>query len=155
LTASSIILYHLFSYSFNFDQTLAMNKFVAMLEDDSDDRYLTSETLAELNIDVPIHYYSSSQDLLASLSNDPKPSLILLDYNSIPENAKEVLKKIRQDSGLSEIPVVVLSDTDLPAYKNQCYALGASSFIKKPDNLEETQKKIGTFFKYWFEVAEV
>jgi response regulator RpfG family c-di-GMP phosphodiesterase len=132
-----------------------MNKFVAMLEDDSDDRYLTGETLSELNIDIPIQYFSSSHDLLKFLSNNPKPSLILLDYNSIPENAKGVLQKIKQDPNLSEIPVVVLSDNDHPSYKNECYALGASSFIKKPDNLTETRKKIGTFFKYWFEVAEV
>jgi hypothetical protein len=32
---------------------------------------------------------------------------------------------------------------------------GAASFIKKPDTHQQTQQKIGTFFKYWFEVAEV
>jgi CheY-like chemotaxis protein len=132
-----------------------MNKFVAMLEDDSDDRYLTGETLAELHIDVPVKYFSSSGELLQFLANNPKPSLILLDYNSTPENAKQVLAKIKADRNLNEIPVVILSDNDLPAYKNECYALGASSFIKKPDTIEKTREKIATFFKYWLEVAEV
>ena len=132
-----------------------MNKLVVMLEDDSDDRYLTSETLAELNIDVPVKFFSSSNELLEFLKNNTKPSLILLDYNSTPENAKQVLQRIKSDNNLKEIPVVVLSDNDLPAYKKECYALGASSFIKKPDNVKETQEKIATFFKYWFEVAEV
>ena len=132
-----------------------MNKFVVMLEDDSDDRYLTSETLSELNIDIHIQYFSSSNELLAFLSEGVKPSLILVDYNSTPENGKQVLQRIRQDPNLSEIPVVILSENCLSSNRNECYALGANSFIRKPDNITETQKKIATFFKYWFEVAEV
>ena len=131
-----------------------MNKFVVMLEDDSDDRYLTTETLSELRIDIPVKYFSSSRELMRFLYGNAKPSLILLDYNSTPENAKQLLARIKMDSNLNEIPVVILSDNDLAAYKNECYALGASSFIKKPDNIKETQDKIATFFKYWFEVAE-
>ena len=132
-----------------------MSKFIAMLEDDSDDRYLTSDTLSELKIDVPVKYFSSSTELIRSLQTDARPALILLDYNSTPDNAREVLAKIKADETLKEIPVVVLSDNDWDSYKKQCYASGASSFIKKPDTIEKTREKIATFFKYWFEVAEL
>lgn len=126
-----------------------------MLEDDRDDRYLTSEILSELNIGIPVQFFSTSSDLMEYLLHNPKPSLILLDYNSTPENAKQVLQKIKADAGFNSIPVVVLSDNDHDVYKNECYALGASSFIKKPGNIKDTQDKIATFFKYWIEVAEV
>lgn len=132
-----------------------MEKYVLMLEDDSDDRSLVKETLSELNMDVTIKYFSSSTDLFKFLSSGEKPALILLDYNATPDNGIDVLKKLKSNKEFSQIPAVILSDNDMPHYRNECYANGASSFIKKPDTLEATHQKIGTFFKYWFEVAEV
>jgi len=128
---------------------------VFMLEDDKDDRYLTNEMIGELGIEMELKYFSSSTALLDRLHSGERPSLILLDYNASPENGPDVLKKIKNDSSLNDIPVVILSDSDHPKFRKKCYALGASSYIRKPDSLAETKEKIGTFFRYWFEVAEV
>jgi CheY-like chemotaxis protein len=132
-----------------------MNKLVVMLEDDSDDRYLTGEILAELGIDVPVRFFSKSNELLDFLSGPEKPSLILLDYNAAPDNGITVLQKLKSDPATKEIPVVILSDNDLQPYRSESYRNGASSFIKKPASMEQTRQKIGTFFRYWFDVAEV
>ena len=132
-----------------------MDKYVLMLEDDSDDQSLVRETLSELKMDIQIKYFSSSTDLFAFLSSAEKPSLILLDYNTTPDNGIDVLKKLKSNKEFSKIPTVILSDNDMPLYRNECYANGASSFIKKPDTLEATHQKIGTFFKYWFEVVDL
>jgi CheY-like chemotaxis protein len=132
-----------------------MHKSVWIVEDDSDDRYLTQEILSELGIHVPVKFLSSSDEVFQSLSSSEPPSLILIDYNLTPDNGLEVLKKLKSDDSFKKIPVVILSDSDHPKYKEECYRHGASSFIKKPDSLDGTQQKIGTFFKYWMEVAEV
>ena len=84
-----------------------------------------------------------------------KPSLLLIDYNSVPENGLEVLKKIKSLPIMSSVPIVILSDTSTETYRNECYAHGASSFIKKPQTVTGTAKKIETFFKYWLDVAEL
>jgi CheY-like chemotaxis protein len=63
------------------------------------------------------------------------------------------LRRIKKTN--QNIPVVILSDSDLPQYRNECYANGANTFIKKPGTLAETKDKIGAFFKYWLDVAEV
>src|SRR5215211_2538646 len=123
-----------------------MNKYVLMLEDDTDDRYLTKEILSELEIDIPVKFFSNSNEVFDFLSVSEKPSLVLVDYNSVPDNGIEVLKKLKSDDLFKEIPVVVLSDNDHPRYKKECYTHGASSFIKKPDTLEATKQKIGSFF---------
>lgn len=132
-----------------------MQKYVLMLEKDSDDRYITSETLSHLNIDIPIKYFSNSTEFFDFLSSAEKPALILSDYNSHPDNGLEVLKKLKAIPNLSDIPIVILSDSPHPRYKNECYQHGASSFIRKPDNIEATNKKIAAFFHYWFHVVEV
>ena len=132
-----------------------MRKLILMLEDDSDDRYITESAVADLGLDVEIEFFSNSNKFLNSLSAMDKPSLLLIDYNSVPENGLEVLKNIKSLPIMSSVPIVILSDTSTETYRNECYAHGASSFIKKPQTVTGTAKKIETFFKYWLDVAEV
>lgn len=127
-----------------------------MLEDDSDDRYITEQAIEELGLDVDIEFYSDSIQFLHFLAGTSLyPSLILIDYNSTPENGLAVLKKIKALTPLNKLPVIILSDSNTEKYKAECYAHGASSFIQKPQTVEATANKIETFFKYWFTVAEV
>ncbi|RYZ27101.1 MAG: response regulator, partial [Chitinophagaceae bacterium] len=114
---------------------------IAMLEDDSDDRYLTEEVLAELDFNLQIIFFSSSIDLLAGI-NSLLPDLILVDYNSTPQNGMEVLRILKANNNLSAVPVVILSDDKLAKYKADCYRLGANGFVIKPTSLAETKKKI-------------
>ena len=132
-----------------------MTRFVLMLEEDSDDRYITQETLSKLSIDIPIQFFSDSKTFFDFLSVNDKPSLILVDYNSTPDDGISVLKILKSNLDHNDIPVIILSDSSHPRYKNECYRLGASSFIKKPDTIEATNKKIEAFFKYWFDVVEI
>ena len=126
-----------------------------MLEGDSDDRYITEQTLSELDINIPVKFISNSTEFFKFLSPSNKPVLILIDYNSAPDNGMEVLKKLKSDNAYNDIPVVILSDSDHPRYKNECYQNGASSFIKKPATAVATNKKIASFFNYWLTVVEV
>ena len=132
-----------------------MDRFVLMLEGDGDDRYITEQTLSELNLNIPIKFLSNSTEFFDFLSLSNKPVLILIDYNSTPDNGIEVLKKLKSNTTYNDIPVVILSDSDHPKYKNECYKNGASSFIKKPDTSDATNKKIASFFNYWLNVVEV
>lgn len=131
-------------------------KLILMLEDDSDDRYITEQAIEELGLDVDIEFFSDSNQFLHFLAGTSLyPSLLLIDYNSTPENGLAVLKKIKALTPLNKLPVIILSDSNTEKYKAECYAHGASSFIQKPQTVEATANKIETFFKYWFTVAEV
>ena len=65
------------------------------------------------------------------------------------------LLALKSSKPINTIPIVILSDSISEKYRNECYAYGASSFIRKPQTVEDTAKKIETFFKYWLNVAEV
>ena len=130
-------------------------KLVYMLEDDSDDRYITTSTIEELGIPIDIKFFSKSNQFLEFLSTAKKSSLILVDYNSNPDNGLAVLKKIKEMDVHKGTPLIILSDSSVSKYKYECYALGASSFIQKPSKLKKTKEVIQLFFTYWIKIAEV
>ncbi len=126
-----------------------------MLEKDPDDRFITETTLAELGHRVNLKYFSYSYELLEALKTASKPALILLDYNSIPENGITILHRLKGNDTHKSIPVVVLGDTSSSKHISECYGAGASAFIQKPATIELTNQKIDLFFKYWLKVVEI
>jgi CheY-like chemotaxis protein len=132
-----------------------MDKFIIMLEDDNDDRYLTEEVLSSEGIHMSVHFFTNSNEMLEALTAPRKPALVLVDSNSYPDNGISVLRKMKENVSLRDIPVVILSDNNFDHYRSECYSAGAASYIQKPNKMDLTNKKIKTFFKYWFEVAEL
>lgn len=130
-------------------------KVVYMLEDDSDDRYITESMIEELRLPIQIKYFISSDQFLEFLSSAEKAFLILINYNSKPDNAEKLLKKIKDHANHRGTPVIVLSDSVVAKYKEECYALGASSFIQKPSKMNRTKEMIDVFFSYWLTISGV
>jgi two-component system response regulator len=128
---------------------------VLLLEDDPDDRFITESVLAELKYQPDITFVTHSDELFAALKNTKLPHLILVDFNSRPENGLTVLQKLRSNEAHKTIPVVILGDSSQATYVKDCYRHGASSVVKKPDSYEETKTKISDFFNYWMHVAEL
>jgi CheY-like chemotaxis protein len=133
----------------------ASNRYILMVEDDPDDRYITNQTLKELGFNVPIIYLTQSDKVFSYLAEHEAPAIILIDYNSSPDNGVEILKTLKSHPGYQHIPVIILSESAAPAYVTECYRHGANTFIVKPFTSAATRKKIESFFTYWLEVAEV
>lgn len=131
---------------------------ILMLEHDDDDRYITQTYFDENSYDVKIDFVSDSNEFLAYLKKcetSNTPELILLNHFTAPLNAVEILKYLKSNHAYSHIPVVVLSGSENMNTVRQCYSLGASSFIVKPDRAAQTTEKISNFVKYWFETVEL
>jgi CheY-like chemotaxis protein len=135
-----------------------MNRYILMLEHDDDDRYITQQTFDENNANVKIQFVTTSHELFNFLENCGRsgklfPALILLNYYSLPQSSIDVLKAIKANDSFRHIPVIILSGTVSAQIVSDCYREGASSFIQKPSLAAETNKKISSFIKYWFETA--
>ncbi len=78
----------------------ALQPLFLMLEDDTDDRYLTTSTLLELWIEVEVNFVQNSEQLFRFLSGVKRFVIILIDYDIHPENGVEInanmLKNVMQ-----------------------------------------------------------
>jgi two-component system, response regulator len=78
-----------------------------------------------------------------------QPSLILLDLRMPKVDGIEVLKEVKSDERTKSIPVIVLTSSTEDPDLQECYRLGANSFVSKPVAFEafaDTAAKIGM---YW------
>ena len=70
-------------------------------------------------------------------SRAPRPDVILLDLHLPKRGGLEVLKEIKADFELKEIPVVILTASDDDGERSACEDRVIESFIGKPVNFEK------------------
>lgn len=126
-----------------------------LVEDNVADILLLEEVLAEIGRNFDLHVVNNGEEALSNLRNTPpfenavRPDLILLDLNLPKKNGFEVLKTIKQDPGLLQIPVIVLSTSRAVEDINRCYGLGANCFISKPSDLDRFIEVINSMASFW------
>ncbi len=74
----------------------------------------------------------------------PKPHIILLDLLLPDSDGVSFLRMLRGEPELAKIPVVVLTSSDDSADRQECEALGISSYIVKPFHEDKFLNIIGT-----------
>ncbi|GJM19772.1 MAG: diguanylate cyclase response regulator [Phycisphaeraceae bacterium] len=70
------------------------------------------------------------------------PSLILLDLDMPGIDGFEVLRRVKDDAAISEIPVIVLSGMQSPHDKVTAFDLGAVDFVGKPFDMAELRARV-------------
>ena len=75
-------------------------------------------------------------------AKEEKPDLILLDWMLPNISGIEVLKKIRQDSDLKSIPVIMLTAKNMEDDKVEGLEVGADDYITKPFSIKELLARI-------------
>ncbi|XP_060204752.1 two-component response regulator ARR5-like [Lycium barbarum] len=69
-----------------------------------------------------------------------KVNLILTDYSMPGMTGYELLKKIKESSALSKIPVVIMSSEKILARIDRCLEEGAEEFLLKPVKLSDVKR---------------
>jgi chemotaxis family two-component system response regulator Rcp1 len=77
------------------------------------------------------------------------PSLILLDWHLGKQRGDEFLKRLRADSRLAAIPVVVFTTSDDASDLSLAYASGANGYVMKPDTFVDLIQCIGDICTFW------
>lgn len=75
--------------------------------------------------------------------NEVQPDIILMDMLLSGADGREICKKIKADSTLAEIPLVMLSA--YPQAEGDCLAAGANGFIEKPFDMKHLLDTLSAF----------
>ena len=103
-------------------------KTIAVVEDNPDNRLLVQVMLDSL---YAIAEYETGGEALAGLRQH-KPDLVLLDI-SLPEmDGIEVLRQIRADATLRDLPVIALTANAMAGDREKYIAAGFDDYVAKP-----------------------
>jgi len=136
---------------------------VLLADDDPNDVFLLQRAFQKTNIANPLRVvrdgeeamaYLGGQDLYADRQLHPLPVLLLLDLKMPRKSGFEVLRWLRQQSGLKRLPVVVLTSSNQNPDINKAFDLGANSYIVKPGGFDSLVEMVKNLNLYWLILNE-
>lgn len=112
--------------------------FLLLVEDNEDDRFLTTRIIKKLPFAVDIEICKNGNDALKRIMSKSLklPELILLDLQLPKMGGIDLLTKIRATYSDKELPVIILSSSDNPGDISLCRNLGISGYLSKPPELQ-------------------
>jgi CheY-like chemotaxis protein len=125
-------------------------KTLLVVDDRPDDIELLKLMFKRSRILNPVHYVAGVEDAICYLKGEgayadrkayPFPTLVFVDLHLRDGSGFDILRWIRSHQGHSPIAVVVLSGSDVNAFK-QAYELGAHSFLTKPLKFEDFENMV-------------
>ena len=81
----------------------------------------------------------------------PRPDLVLLDLMIPKMSGIDVLKEVRRDYALRELPVVVLTASESEEDKTKCEMFDVNAYIQKPVNLSKFLSVIKELRRFWLD----
>jgi len=131
---------------------------ILLAEDREDDIILIQRAFKRSGFAVPLKVVRDGEEAIRYLAGDaqyadrtryPLPSLFLLDLKMPLKDGFEVLRWIKQEPRLKDIPVIVLTLSNRIKDVNQAYALGAYSFLIKSTDFEDATAFSQSLVYYW------
>lgn len=128
---------------------------IVMAEDDDGHAMLVKERFESVGVFNPIIRFRDGQETWDFLSGAATPAietgkgyLLLLDIRMPGLDGIEVLRRVKGDPRLRNMPVIMLTTTDDPREIAACYELGCNNYLTKPIEFErfaEVIKRLGLF----------
>jgi CheY-like chemotaxis protein len=134
---------------------------VLLIEDNAADVRMVFEGLKATLPDVKLIVTRDGEEAIRFLRREGeyqsarRPDLILLDLRLPKKSGFEVLKEIKEDQTISDIPVVVHTSSEVDTDIQRAYALHANSYINKARQLDELNTTMQALVDFWVNVAKL
>ena len=128
------------------------------VDDDPNDTALLEAARRKAALEFRLENVSDGDQAMAYLKGSgaytnrarhPWPTLILLDLKMPRATGFEILRWIRNRPDCKELPVVVLSGSELQEDIRQAYSMGANSYLVKPLGFEALVELIRNITSVW------
>jgi CheY-like chemotaxis protein len=136
---------------------------VLLVEDNSADVELILESLGGIGLTDGLRVARDGAQALVELGLDAAadpatrrdlPQLVLLDVKLPKLTGIEVLERLRGSSATRNIPVVMLTSSNIEHDVARCYELGANSYVQKPVEFLHFREVVQQIGRYWLAVNE-
>jgi CheY-like chemotaxis protein len=135
---------------------------ILLVEDDPQDIELTLNALAEYNLANEIVVARDGVEAMDYLyrrnafANRPEgnPAVILLDLKMPRLDGIEVIRKLKSDTTLSAVPIVVLTSSRETRDLEEAYRLGVNAYVVKPVRFTEFVQAVKEIGAFWVIVNE-
>jgi CheY-like chemotaxis protein len=134
---------------------------ILLVEDNPGDVDLTREALEGAKVRNRLHVAEDGEAAVEFLyqrgefAGRPRPDLILLDLNLPKKDGRQVLREIKADPTLAEIPVVILTTSEAEEDILRSYQLHANCFITKPVNFKQFLNVVKAIEDFWLTVVKL
>jgi CheY-like chemotaxis protein len=132
-------------------------KRILLVDDDPAGAELTLAALSEFQLQNDVDITADGEEALDYLfcrgqhAGRPHqlPAVILLDLKMPKIDGHDVLRKIRSDDRLRDIPVIVLTSSDQEADISLSYELGTNAYMMKPVNILDFIDDLKGLTSFW------
>lgn len=136
---------------------------ILAVEDNDEDFTALSRAFRKLALPNTLLRCANGDDALAYLRGYGKhpdfpqhlPALILLDLNMPGTDGRAVLDVLKSDERLRSIPVIIFSTSASNRDIEDCYRLGANSYMTKPIEYAVLEERIRLITRYWLEESHL
>ena len=141
-----------------------MERTIMLVEDNPDDIALAKRAFKKCNLaDHAVVANDGVEALEYLLGRDENnceeqkelPAVILMDLKMPRMDGIETLKKLRDNSRTAHLPVVILTSSDEDQDIQQCYQLGANSYLRKPVDFNRFVEVMQLLGIYWLTLNEL
>jgi CheY-like chemotaxis protein len=123
---------------------------IFIVDDSPTDIELTTIALEATGLEITLRFAADGKSALAMLRNGLGVfDLILLDLKMPGMGGIEVLREMRADDRLKDIPVVVVTSSCLESDRTEAIAAGANDYLRKPLTLAQFGKALETILHRW------
>ncbi len=131
---------------------------VVVADDDQSAVELLREAFERSSLTCELDAVFSGQQLLDYLRKEEdavreRPSLILLDLNMPGKDGRQTLSEIKADPNLRDIPIIIMTSSELEEDIEKSYQCGVNAYLKKPTVFADLVKMTSAIKDFWFGCA--
>lgn len=109
-----------------------MEKKILIVDDEAHIRMLIGQTLEELEDEGVEFLTADNGETALQLIQDEKPNLVFLDVMMPKMNGMEVCRKVKQELGISDVYIIILTAKGQELDKQKGQEVGADIYMTKP-----------------------
>jgi CheY-like chemotaxis protein len=125
---------------------------VLVVEDNADDRELLLRQLRKSGMDSHVKFISNGQEALDFISRPGQTFLaeeliaIFLDLRLPSLSGLELLRRLRNQEHLQDLPVIVMTSSNDPNDLEECRRLKVTNYVSKPVTFTSFSKAVADVF---------